>query len=756
MSTAQKLQYEYDLGYENSEFTSYLQNNDFPEGSDLFSITAAQRQTGWNSLIKNSHNWFNDILRTGKIREHQISISGHENKTNYYVSFQKYDADGITVGSDFKRYTGKINLSTQINPWLSLSNNLSVGQRTTKELRDTYNSQNPFYAMYGYNDYEPLRNPDGSYNITGQGLNVLEAIENNPEKRKFLNGYNTTTLDLHPLKSLNISTQLGMTYEDYKREYYIKPGSILDQYIGDPSAPGSKTDQGITEFAYDWINKIIYKFDVGNDHHFNLLAVQEFQKDITSGYVLEKKGFARGDLDTQDNGSANTGDNTTNKSIWTIASLLGEVDYNYKGKYYVTGSFRRDGSSRFGANNKYGNFYAVGLSWLLTQEDFLKSAEWLNVLKLRASIGTAGNFSGIDNYQSLDIYKFGRYNNQSTSFRFQIPNPDLTWEKKLKRNIGFDFEIFNSRLTGSFEYYNEATSALLLNLPVSQTTGFNSVVKNVGAMNNSGIDAALSGDIIRNNNWKWSAYGNINYNRNRVTELYNGATEIDDANLLGTTKPGYAINTFKMVRYAGVNPETGAAQFYTKDGAITEEYSSDDAVLLEGKTPAPKFFGGFGTSVSYKGIDLSADFTYTLGNYVFNYNKEVLLSWGDQVYYPQAVEALNYWKKPGDINVLPKADPNNFTYDTDLYLQNASFVRLRNVTLAYTIPQSITKRYKVQSLRLFVTGQNLLTFNPHKFFGDPEVGLGNEEDFVDDIRGQTTLFTYPTTRQFTFGVNLTF
>ncbi|MEO6150802.1 MAG: SusC/RagA family TonB-linked outer membrane protein, partial [Mucilaginibacter sp.] len=610
--------------------------------------------------------------------------------------------------------------------------------------------------MYGYNNYEPLRNPDGSYNITSQGLNVLEAIENNPEKKRFLDAYNTTTLDFHPIKGLNISSQFGMTYEDYNQEYFIKPGSILDQYIGDPSAPGSKRDLGINEFAYDWINKAIYKFDVGNDHHFNLLGVQEFQKDFVSNYTLEKKGFATGDLDTQDNGAANTGTNSTGKTAWTLASLLGAVDYNYLGKYYASASLRRDGSSRFGVNNKYGNFYSASLSWVLSQEDFIKSQTWINVLKLRASVGTAGNFSGITNYQSLGLYTFGKYNDLLTSFPSQIANPDLTWEKKLKRNVAVDFEFFNSRLSGSFEYYNENTTALLLKVPVSQTTGYTSIVSNVGAMNNSGIDFSLNGDIIRSKDFTWSAYGNINYNRNKVTELYNGATEIDDENLLGTTKPGYAINTFKLVRYAGVNSETGAAQYYTKDGEITEEYSSDDAVLLEGKSPSPKFFGGFGTSINYKGVNLSADFTYTLGNYVFNYNKEVLVSWGDGVYAPQAVEALNYWKKPGDTNVLPLASPDNITYDTDLYLQNASFVRLRNVTLAYTIPQAFTQKYKIQSLRLFITGQNLLTFNPHKFFGDPEVGLGNEEDFVDNIRGQTTLFTYPNTRQFTFGVNLTF
>ncbi|GAA4314815.1 SusC/RagA family TonB-linked outer membrane protein [Mucilaginibacter gynuensis] len=757
MSPAEKLQYEYDLGYENGDFTTYLADNNFPTTATLFNITSAQRQAGWNSLIGQSHNWQNDILRTGKIRQHQIAISGAEGKTSYYVSFQKYDADGITVGSDFRRYTGKINLKTDVNNWLSLSNNLSLGQRATNELRDIYNAQNPFFAVYGYNTYEPVYASDGTFNLTNQGFPILEAIKNNPETQKYINGYNTTTLDVHPIKGLNVSTQFGMTYDDYKRENYIKPGSILDQYIGDPTAPGSRVDNGSTEFSYDWVNKATYKFDVESDHHFNILAVQEFQKDMFSSYGLQKKGFVLSDyVDTQSAGAANTGVNTTNKTNWTISSLLGELDYNYKNRYFVTGSLRRDGSSRFGENNKYGNFYSTSLSWLVSEESFLKSVDWINVLKLRGSIGTAGNFSGISNYQSLGLFTFGQYNNLLTAFPSQLPNPDLTWEKKLKRNIGIDFELFTSRVTGSLDYYNENTTSLLLDVPLSQTTGYKSVIKNVGSMNNSGIDAAISVDVVRNKEVKWTVYGNINYNRNKITELNNGSTEIVDANNLGVVKPGYAINTFKLVRYAGVNSETGAAQYYDKDGNITEDYSSDDAVILKGKSPNPKFFGGFGSNVSYKGIDLSADFTYTLGNYVFNYNKETLVAWGDQVYINQAKEALNYWKKPGDKTLLPKADPNNTTYDTDLYLQKASFIRLRNVTLAYTIPAEITKKYKVQGLRVFVTGQNLLTINPNHFFGDPEVGVGSGESFTTTIPGQATLFGYPNTRQFTFGVNLTF
>ncbi|MCO5948018.1 SusC/RagA family TonB-linked outer membrane protein [Mucilaginibacter flavidus] len=754
MSAAQKLQYEYDLGYTNGDLANYLSANNLP--TDVTQITDAQRQTAFNALIAQSHNWQDDILRSGKIKQHQLVISGHENKTNYYASFQKYDEDGIVVGSNLNKYNGKLNLSTEVKPYLTLSNNLSLGERSTNETRDRYNAQNPFYAIYAYNPYEKVYNADGSYNLTSQGFPILEALKNNPENQKYLNGYNTTTVDFHPIKGLSISSQIGLTLNDYTREYFIKPGSILDNYVGDPAAPGDKTDNGSRDFNYDWINKAIYRFDVNSDHHFTVLGVQEFQKDVFTSYTLESKGFPSPDLPTQDNASANSGKNSTSYSAYTIASLLGEIDYNYKGKYFVTGSIRNDGSSRFGANNRYGAFGAGSIGWLITSEDFAKNITWLNVLKLRASIGNTGNFSGISNYQALGLYGFGNYGGKSTAIPTQIPNPNLTWEKKLKRDVGIDFELFNSRITGSFEYYNETTSGLLFQLPVSQTTGFSAVYKNVGGLYNKGIDLSLNGDIVRNKDVKWSVYGNINYNKNKVTSLYSGANEIA-SNGVGVVKPGEAIYTYKVVRYAGVNSQTGAAQFLDKNGNITETYNFDNAVVESGKSPNPKFYGGFGTSVSYKGFELTADFTYSYGGYTYNNVYQNLDAWGSNYYQAQSTLALNYWKKPGDVNVLPKPDAAGAdqTYVTDQYLQKDDYIRFRTLQLAYTLPKAITQKFKVYSLRVFLQGQNLLTINPHHFFGDPEVGIGSVESGLL-IPGQNTLYSYPSTRQFTFGANITF
>ncbi len=755
MNAAQKLQYEYDLGYENSDFSNYLQTNSFPGSATLFNITTAQRQAGWDNLIAQSHDWKNDILQKGDVIQHQLSVGGNTDKSSYYFSLQKYDAGGLTVGSDYKRYSGTLNVTSDIKPWLTLSNSFNLGQKKTNETRDRYNAQNPFYAIYAYNPYEPVFLSDGTYNYTSQGFPILEALQNNPELQKYLTGLNSFNVDIHPIKGLNINSKLGLSYDDYSRTSFIKPNSVLDGYVGDPTNKGSKTDNGSKEFNYDWINTASYKFKVKTDHNFNILAGQEFQKDQFTSYSLSKKGFASGDLSSQDNGAANDGTNTTFESAYTLFSLFASLDYNYKGKYFATGSYRRDGSSRFGASNKYGNFYSASLSYLISQESFLKDISWISLLKIRGSIGTSGNYN-IGNYQSLGLFGFGKYNNQLTSIPSQIANPSLTWETKLKRDIGIDFEFLKSRISGSVDYYNEKTNDLLFAVPVSTTTGFSTVLKNVGALSNKGVELFLTGDVVRSKEVTWSINGNVTFNKNEVTKLYAGQNEIV-SNGYGVFKPGYAYNTFKLVRYAGVNDTDGSPQYFDVNGNITKDYKASDAVILDGKSPNPKFFGGFGTSVSYKGIDLSAQFTYVSGGYTYNNVKRDLESWGDLYYQNLAVGALNYWKQPGDAakGVLPAADPNGVTYDTDYYLQKTSFMRFKNLTIGYTIPKTITQRVKVQSLRIFLVGENLLTYNPNHFFGDPEVGYGSAESGLT-LPGQASLYSYPQTRQFTFGLNIAF
>jgi TonB-linked SusC/RagA family outer membrane protein len=753
MNSAQKLQYEYDLGYENPYIKRHLKSSGFPSSATIFNVTPEERQSVWNAIMAEDHNWQDDILRTGRINSHQISSGGTTGKANYYFSLQKFDQQGIVVGSDFNRYAGNLSVDAEVKPWLTIGNVLQVGHTKTNETRDRNNVQNPFRAIYDYNPYEPVFTSPGVYNYTMSGFPILEALKNNPEEQRNLTGMNALRAELRPFKGLTLSSKLATSLNDFQREYFLKPNSVLDQYVGDPQARGSKTDNGSRVFGLNLINQARYNFKLGQDHSFNVGAIQEFQKSSFSSYRFTKKGFATGDLTTQDAGAANDGDNRTTKSVWAISSLAGTFDYAFKNRYFLTGSLRRDGSSRFGRDNQYGNFWSTSAGWLISGENFMQQLDWISVLKLRGSVGTVGNFAGIEDYQSLGLYGFGRYNGQIAALPIQVENRNLSWERRLKRNVGVDFEIFQSRFAFSADYYNELTQDLLLAVPLSRTTGFSSVVDNVGSMVNKGVEFTTTGDILRAGDFTWSINGNITFNKNEVVALNEGQEEIV-TNGLGVFKPGYANGTYKLVRWAGVNPENGKPQYLTKDGEITNTYSASDAVVLEGKSPNPKFFGGFGTSMAWKGFDVSAQFNYVSGAYTYNYMKMNMATWGVGVPRNQSTLALDSWKKPGDNTFLPEVKRGQVTQTTDQYLQKSSFMRFRNLTVGYTVPKSLTSKIHMQQLRVYVQGQNLFTYNPH-FFGDPEVGNGSAESNLTSP-AQAALYSYPQTRQFTFGVDVSF
>jgi TonB-linked SusC/RagA family outer membrane protein len=764
MDAREKMQYEFETGFSNSVLNGHLRRSvanggmGLPSTATILNVTEAQRQEAWNAVAANGQDWLDAILRTGDMQSHQISASGSSGKTNYYISFQAFDQNGITDASAFKRYTGNATIETEVKPWLSISNTTQLGHSGTNEVRDRNNAQSPFGAMYRYNAYEPVFNPDGTYNYTHQGFPILEALKNNIENRQNLVGLNAFTVTVRPMKGMTLSSKLATSLDDYKRESYVKPGSVLDTYVGDPNNPGIKTDNGSREFNYSFINQARYNFKIAEQHNFNFGVIQEFQKNQFSSYSFTKKGFASGDIATQNAGAANDGNNTSFRSAWVISSVAATAGYNYAGRYFATGSIRRDGSSRFGRSNQWGNFWSSSLGWLASNEQFLQDISWISLVKVRGSVGTLGSFAGLGNYGHLGLYGFNRYNNQIASWPTQVENATLGWEKRLKKNVGVDFEVLQSRFALTIDAYDELTTDLLLNVPLSRTSGFTSITDNVGSMRNRGIEISAQGDIIRAGDFVWSVNGNITFNRNKVVSLNEGQEEIMQGGGIGVFKPGLPQGTFKLVRWAGVNPETGAAQFYTKDGEITTAWDPANAVVLEGKDPNPDFFGGFGTTLSYKGLDFGSQFNFVSGIHTLNYNYWQLNRWpGDPTarQSQQAVGANDYWKQPGDQTFLPRYVAGQVTRVTDQYLQKASFLRLRNVTVGYTLPQNLTEKVKVQSLRVYVQGQNLLTYNPH-FFGDPEIGTGNLESFNNGVPGSAALFGYPTTRQFNFGVDITF
>jgi len=757
MSNDQKLLYEYNLNYTNQYLAALLQNTPY-NGVDVQKIPQDFLNKQYALLKQNNVDWKGRVFKRSPTEKSEVTLSGSSENLSYYIALNQTFQKGTVVGSDFKRVGGRLNIEYSPKTWFTIGTNENISSVDQHVIRDRYNAQNPTYVGYQTNNYEPVYNKDGSFNYTTQGFSVLEAIRNNPEITHSVNSLGNIYAILKPIKNLQLKSSIGLNFTTFNRESFIKPGSILDQYVGDPTAPGDKVDNGRNTFNYVWSNTAQYDWAINKDNSINFLAGQEFTKERFNTYNLESKGYASGDLSTQDNSSTPL-KASTSKEDWTLASIFFRTAYNYKQKYFIDGSFRRDGSSRFGSGQRNGNFYSVGAAWDLSKESFLANAAFINQLKLRASIGTSGNFQ-LPNYPWQGLYKYGSYNNQSASYPNQLANTQLTWEKQTALTAGLDFALFNTALTGSFDIYSQKRDGLLQNVPISPTAGFSSITKNLGALTNKGIEIALSYDAIRTTEYKLNFFGNVSFNRNRVTKITGAASDslpIPQPNVLTAIAVGQPINEFYVTRWAGVDPATGNPQYLDKHGKVTQNYSSGDAVILKNKSPNPTYFGTFGFETSYKGISLRASAYFSGGNYINNQIYQDLNTDGANIYANQATSALNYWKMPGDISPNPKPVANQSTpYSnvTDRWLQRGDFVRFRDLTLSYVVPKDITKKFKCENLRVYVTGYNLLTYRPH-YKGDPEVGIGSGENDLNS-NGIYSGYSYPNYRSFTLGLSLSF
>lgn len=726
MDARQKLQYEMDLGYRTGA------------NATLAVI---------DSLEAYNHNWAETLSRDGVVQSVEAAISGGTESTSYFMSLQKYDEEGITALSEIHRLSARINVDHKVKENFTVGNTFTVGTTEMKEIRDRRNVQNPFAAMTFYNPYEPEFLPNGDYNRTHQGFSISEALVNNPEDINQLVGVGTIYAEWNVISGLTLTTRGGMNFREYSREYYNQPGSILAQYVGD-----SKTDNWSRRYTYTWTNTLHYLKTFDEVHNISVLLGSEYNQFYFKSMFLQGEGFPSAKLSTQAN-AATIVDGDTQRSDWSLVSYFASATYDYDQKYVAEVSFRRDGSSRFGADNKYGNFWSVGGSWNIHRESFMQGISIIDRLQLRASAGTSGNFN-IGNYASLGLYGFGSYNGRSASFPSQLENNELTWEKSMITSGGIDFSLLRYRLNGTIDLYTRDTKSLLLNKPLSATSGFGGRNENIGELNNKGIEVALNGDVLRRNDLKWNLGVMVSHNQNTVTRLYGEEGEPIQQRYT-IIEEGRPINTFYMVRWAGVNPATGEAMYLTADGEITNVWSGDDKVALD-QTADPLIYGTVSTLVTYKGFSLSASAYFSYKNYIVNGISFFTLSDGGDIQSNQDVRMLEYWKEPGDVVANPAPVIGTAQHYSTRYLEDASFLRLRDITISYDLPPSITSKVRMRSLRVYFTGRNMLTFCPYFTGYDPEVGLPSMESSTDAASGSFYDFSYPATKSFTFGIDIGF
>jgi len=677
------------------------------------------------------------------------SITGVANNTNYFISASHYDQDGVEPASGMRRETLRSNIDTKVFDWLRVGVNLGLSYEDYETNNFATKGNNPYnvatlsrWALPWETPYKIVDDGNGKWHYGDRkdffdvlGLwNPYYLLENQPGHKNKLRLYGNMFEELTPVKGLTLRASQALDAFDYRYRYRQLPAAFNNN-----SGSASETFQRYSSMTFT--NTAEYKFDINKVHNATILIGQEAIIYDGSAFGASVSGITDDRLTLLSHGT--TPQNPTasiQKKV--MNSYFARSEYNYAEKYYLDLSFRTDGSSVFGKNNRWASFFSVGAMWNIKKENFMQSAEWLNELSLKASYGTTGNsaFSGDPYYPSLGLVEVGKYQGGSAFGISSVQNDDLTWEKQKSLNIGISTRMFN-RLDLSVDFYNKVTSDMLMTIPYSYTTGHGSEWGNIGSMYNRGFEVSVQYELFNTKDFYWSIAGNINYNKNQITELFGGRSEYVLPNTGIKYQVGESLGDFYYVRWVGVDPEDGQQIWLDDKGNETKEYSDNYAVFT-GKNQYAPWSGGFNTRLSWKGFSVDANFSFMLGKYLIDNDRYFVENPNFVGQFNQSVEMANMWTTPGQITDIPAANSTR-QFDTHL-LENASFMRLKNLTISYSFPESLLSKVGfIKGVRIFGVGRNLWTVTQYKG-ADPE------------IDSNLQLGKYPNTRQFAVGAELTF
>ena len=659
-----------------------------------------------------------------------LSASGGTDKTTFFVSAGFFNQDGLTTQSKFKKYNTNFSLTNNATDKLKIETNIKIGYVKQNAPLAGGSFGNPVLSSFFLLPSKNAYNADGSFNITAPdfpngGLHNTIAT-NGLDKRQLnqinLGGYIKGTYKL--LKGLDFSSQLGIDYISLEEDQYNNP------FHGDGFSAGGRALSRYTRYT-NWTstNLLNYtkSFLKNNDLTFRAKAGYEAQK--SQGYFLnvQSQGFPpTGALVVAAVGATPIAA-SQDASDYAFLSTLSDASINFQNRFIVSGSFRRDGSSRFGSNKRYGNFWSVGGAWNIDQEKFMANVDFVSQLKIRGSYGLNGNAS-IDNYAWRALYGYGaNYNQLPGSSPTSIGNNDLTWELNKPLDLGIDISFFKNRINLSADYYVRKTSNLLLNDPLSLTSGFATILRNVGSMENRGVEVALNLVPVKYKDFQWDFNINFATNKNKITSLVNNADILDGVNI---RRVGYDFQTFYVRQYAGVDAANGDPLWYTDESKKTTTNVYNNALRTANYGSAsPKYFGSITNTLSYKGFSLEAQIYYSAGNYVRDSWGAYYLGSGNGGSFNKIVREMDAWKKPGDVTDVPKYvyGGNKLAQNfSTFYLAKGDYIRLRNVQIGYQLPKSILRKLNIGSFSAYIRGTNLITLVKDKNLGfDPEQGINS-------------------------------
>ena len=708
-----------------------------------------------------STNWRDEVLsNNAPTYTLDAALTGGSEHINYYLSFNHHSQEGLIEQSRMHREAIRANVEARLNRWfkagvqLNLGNN-SYQQNNEAESTSLYTSNPMLFSRlampydaaryYSFDNEGNIVWGDRADKLKYSGLTHPSFVNENRDYKKnnltlMLNAYE----QLNPIEGLTIRAQQALDGYDYTQDNRYYPYEAFTTPMGSSvSASEGYTYASFSRYgSYTFTHTAEYRKKI-NGHSFSALVGEEsiFSRSRAFGVYTEGQTDRRQTRLT-DGTTVAIGNLSDSRAEESFNSLFTTLSYDFDNKYFLDASYRADASSKFAPGHRWGHFYSFGGMWNLKNENFLKDVDWLNQLQARATYGLVGNSTGVGSYDYYGLFGTGSlYNGQSSMGISSPSNSTLTWEKVGSFNAGVTFG-FLDRVTLNVDAYRRKTYDMLMEIPYSYTTGFGGGAGNIGAMVNKGFDADVLVNIIKTKNIDWTFKANVNYNKNEVTELFAGRDEYIIANTGLKLEVGKPYGEFYMVEYAGVDPRDGKPMWHDIDGNLTKVYNEERDSKFVGKQRYAPWSGGFGTNFSWKGLSVTADFAWQMGKYMTNNDNYFLMNANQGTAYNQAVDMLNVWTKPGDITDIPKLG-EQVQFDTHL-LEDASFLRMKNLIVQYSLPAKWMKATKgIQNAKVYFVGRNLFTAT--KFTGyDPEPDTN------------LVKFNYPNTRQFVFGMELTF
>ena len=704
-------------------------------------------------------NWQDQAFQDAPISQYDLNFSGGTDKTIFYMGGQVLDQNGIIVKNNLKRYSGRLNLEHKVRDWLSLGVNMSFARTMNNRVSNDNAFSTPLQIV-ALSPITPLIDPrtgltSGALDLNTGNPNTNYPVYYNPilsvENTKYKTTVNRTIGNLFGLatitKGLTFRTEFGMDQLNQNEDQFAGRLTARNQLV--PNGAGFNSSDQILNINTN--NFFRYVTGFGENHDFDVVAGTSFQKWQIASNFASAEEFPSDSYKKLNAGASKTAASSS-ASDWALLSYFARANYKFKDRYLLSLSGRYDGSSRFGATNRYGFFPAVSAGWILSDETFLKSSKWLSFLKLKASYGLTGN-SEIGNYAARGLYGPNAYGGLGGQSPTQLANPDLKWESTASFDVGMEASAFNRRVTLEVDYYQRQTKDLLLSVNVPSTTGFLSKLQNIGKLENKGIEFTINTENIITKNFRWSTSINFGANRNKITDL--GGQQIGTLN---RAQEGQPLGVFFAKEFAGADPNNGDALYYkntlntdgSKDRTTTNNVNEAEDVRIG--NPNPEFIYGFRNTFTYKGFDVDVLIQGVQGNQIFNGGGQYMSASGSNGFDNQTTDQLASWKKAGDITMVPEARLflANGTDNSSRFISDGSYLRVKAVTLGYNLSPKLLAALHIDRARFYVRGQNLFTVTKYKGW-DPEV---NSDAYADNITQGFDFYSAPQIKTIVFGINI--